>query len=92
MRTVMRPAAAPGVVGERGIVIFAEGGMGRAAVAGDVWEIRYPSRVSLHPRQVVQVVGQGAEVLLVLPAAPSPGGSPLSPISLVPRMRSGRRR
>ncbi len=91
MRSVMRPAAAPSVVGKRGIVIFAEGGVGRAAVAGDVWEIRYPRRVSLRPRHVVQVVGQGADVLLVLPARRRPQHSLPSPIAMLPRMRSSRR-
>jgi hypothetical protein len=63
------PAPEPLVVGEHGTVLFATGGVGRAAVAGDVWEIHYPHDLPLHAAQEVHVVGQRADVLLVLPAS-----------------------
>lgn len=90
MRTLTRPAATRGIVGERGIVISAAGGVGRAAVDGDIWPFRYPRHVTLRPRQEVRVVGQGADDLLVMPAATH--DSPPSPVTLLPRMRPGRRR
>lgn len=57
----------PRLVGRTGTVVHCCGRAGRAAVGGDIWEIRYPAGL-LHPGQRVQVVGQWAELLLVLPA------------------------
>lgn len=88
MRTSSRPAATPRVVGASATVIFAAGGLGRAAVNGDIWQILYPRDAVLLPGDRVRVMGQGAGQLLVLPLDRATG----HPVGSIPAMRAGRRR
>lgn len=61
------PDSPPRLIGLDGTVIHCCGRTGRAAVRGDVWQIRYPAG-RLHAGQQVRVVGQWGDVLLVIPA------------------------
>jgi membrane protein implicated in regulation of membrane protease activity len=92
MRTSPPPLPAPRVVGERGTVLLAAHGVGRAALDGDVWEIRYPHNLLLHAGQAVRIVGQRRDVLLVLPAALPPQSPPHSPKAPTRPTKGGRRR